>query len=531
MRLRGSLLIILLNVCALIVRGEEYPSETTTLTPCIGAQQILTATQSGDAYRWTKDGQLLPDDSRSVIVQADAPAVYVCQVLEKTVSAKFNLMANGDFEANPPISFSSDYTYAGWDPSQYYSNHGGASNLYAITHDASYFWKDFYRVLPHGGKWFSLFDAGTKGYAWKAETKDNTDLVLEKDSTYLFSYWAAYPNKDPNKSPARLQFVIVCKDASGRSQTYNLGTEHTLGKASPLNAWELIETTWKSPVSSNEVLIGVYDNNTSSSGNDFCLDDIMFQKTTTIDNIVVYENVFVIKPHDCNLPCPTPFEDVQDTVVCDTLLPYQWQGYTFTKPDRVEWIEQSPRGCDSILHVLVLDTVRCLPDPPPSPVCKEDMVYAKWTDVLFCSNADDAYIAWQWYCDGRPLEGETKQFLYFPDTGGKATAASVFHVCARMRSGEEQCSCALPYAAIPRSADTYADASPARLVSRGGTLVLTLSDAAYTALALFCPDGRLVTAVPVKEGENVLSNLPKGFYLVRLTGAERTQWIVRIIVK
>ena len=70
MRLRGSLLIILLSFCALIVRGE-YPSETTTLTPCIGARQILTATQSGDAYRWTKDGQLLPDDRRSLIVQAD----------------------------------------------------------------------------------------------------------------------------------------------------------------------------------------------------------------------------------------------------------------------------------------------------------------------------------------------------------------------------------------------------------------------------------------------------------------------------
>lgn len=48
-----------------------------------------------------------------------------------------------------------------------------------------------------------------------------------------------------------------------------------------------------------------------------------------------------------------------DTTVCDTLLPYRWRDTLFTEPARYEIVYQDKRGCDSLLCILQLDTVRC----------------------------------------------------------------------------------------------------------------------------------------------------------------------------
>lgn len=524
--------IIVLSILSFEKVCCQIPSDTIVRSSvCIGSQQVLTATVAGDAYMWTKDGQPLDFDTRTIIINADETATYVCSIAEKTVSALHNLMANGDFEANPPVGFTSDYQYAGWNPSQYYATHGGASNLYTITQDASYFWKDFYPVRPHGGNYFALFDAGKSGYAWKAETSNNPQLILEKDSAYLFSYWAAYPNKSPNNSPARLQFVIICKDPAGQTHTYNLGAPHTLGNISPLNAWELQEITWIAPVSSAEVTIGVYDQNQSEGGNDFCLDDIMFQKTTMVDNVVIHECVFIIEPHDCTPPCPAVQTDEQSVLLCDTLLPYLWEGYTFTQPDTMQWIEYSPRGCDSILHIRVLDTLHCERPLPPSPVCYDNMLYAKWEDVLFCDNAADMFVSYQWYCNGAPLTGENKQFLYFPSTQGVATQTALFHVCAATLAGEEHCSCQLPYADIPRSADTYNQQPPFRICIVGNRVQINLSDSVWQEYVLFAPNGMLLSVGKLLLGDNWLTIAGEGVYLLRLYSTTGQSQLHKLIAK
>ena len=367
----------------------------------------------------------MDDSSWRILVTETQDATYTCHLISTEVKAENNLMANGDFETNPPSNFTSGYDYAGWDPQQYYNDHAGASNLYAITHDATYFWKDFASVKPHGGNYFALFDAGTSGDAWRASTADNQNLIIEKDSTYLFSYYAAYPNLTANNSPAELQFVIICKDNQGQTHTFNLGSVHKLGQTSPLNAWELREERWTAPFSSNDVTISVYDKNKSSGGNDFCLDDIMFQKTTYIEKTIIKTYIFHLEVCD-NPPCPDPTEhpkqdtavfetdlpiewhgikfeeakkdtvevydeetgcltdrytyeltikpmdppcpeevqtDYRDTTVCDTLMPYTWMGHEFTQADTYSYMEQSDLGCDSIWHVWTLYVVKCCPTP------------------------------------------------------------------------------------------------------------------------------------------------------------------------
>ena len=41
-----------------------------------------------------------------------------------------------------------------------------------------------------------------------------------------------------------------------------------------------------------------------------------------------------------------------------------------------------------------------------------DLMYSKWTDVLFISNADGRFVSYQWYKDGSLMYGETQQRLY-----------------------------------------------------------------------------------------------------------------------
>ena len=558
-------------LCALNNYAQTVKNDTVKL--CIDARGNILQTEriqllENQTYIWIKEQNnvkdTLDEDSWRIMVTETKDATYTCQLISTEVKAENNLMANGDFETNPPSNFTSDYKYAGWDPYQYYNDHGGASNLYAITHDATYFWKDFAQVTPHGGNYFALFDAGTSGDAWRASTADNPNLIIEEDSIYLFSYYAAYPNKAANNSPAILQFVIICKDANGKKQTFNLGNEHKLGQTSPLNAWELREERWKAPFSSNDVTISVYDKNTDSGGNDFCLDDIMFQNTSYIEQKIIKTYIFHLE--DCNNPpcgkpvehqqdtavyekdlpiewhgfvfieakkeivevydeetgcltdryiysltieppCPIVENNIRDTTVCDTLMPYTWEGHEFTQADTISYMEQSERGCDSIWHQWTLNVEKCCPTPiiesDQLTICSNELpytwhnilftaaydsvipnydeqsgcllsrytyrltvrqgveMYAKWTDVIFVRNIDSLYTAYQWYQNGQPIDGATEQFYHDPNglTGR-------YHCVMQTRNGGSEETCPAAFQDLDRSAEHNPGDAPKQLVAQ-----------------------------------------------------------------
>lgn len=570
------LLFVACVLCAQAVFAQTTTVELIEQTLCIDAAGNFLQTEriqltDNQTYIWIREqGSIrdtLDDSSWRILVTETQDATYTCHLISTEVKAENNLMANGDFETNPPSNFTSDYDYAGWDPQQYYNDHGGASNLYAITHDATYFWKDFAKVTPHGGNYFALFDAGTSGDAWRASTADNQNLIIEKDSTYLFSYYAAYPNLTANNSPAELQFVIICKDNQGQTHTFNLGSVHKLGQTSPLNAWELREERWTAPFSSNDVTISVYDKNKSSGGNDFCLDDIMFQKTTYIEKTIIKTYIFHLEVCD-NPPCPDPTEhpkqdtavfetdlpiewhgikfeeakkdtvevydeetgcltdrytyeltikpmdppcpevqtDYRDTTVCDTLMPYTWMGHEFTQADTYSYMEQSDLGCDSIWHVWTLYVVKCCPTPviesDQLTICSNELpytwhnllftaaadsvienydsrdclisrytyrltvkqgieMYGKWTDVIFVSNTDNLYTAYQWYQNGQPINGANEQFYHNPNG-----LSGLYHCVMQTRNGGSAETCPAAFEDIDRSAEHNPGDAPKQLVSQ-----------------------------------------------------------------
>ena len=268
---------------------------------CEGAPDVvLEASIDGDSYLWSTG-----ETTKSISVPSDQSTTYTVEVFAFTHSAKDNLMANGNFEEEvpdgvAPPGFTSSYNYAGkFDPSQYYSDHGGTSNIYAITHNANYFWRDFADIEPHEGNYYAIFDAGREGFAWKATTQDNTSLSVEKDSVYLFSYWVAYPNIQADRSPAILQFQIAYTDPAGEEHTQDLGEPYTLGQEERLNEWYHQEIQWTAPCNSASVTISVVDRNSASSGNDFCLDNILFQRTKVGRTVLAKKDIFTIVSQEC----------------------------------------------------------------------------------------------------------------------------------------------------------------------------------------------------------------------------------------
>lgn len=66
-------------------------------------------------------------------------------------------------------------------------------------------------------------------------------------------------------------------------------------------------------------------------------------------------------------------------------------------------------------------------------------MYSKWTDVLFVSNKDSLFVAYQWYADGVAMAGETQQRLYVPS--GLSGTSTIYHCCMTTTGGETVTTC------------------------------------------------------------------------------------------
>ena len=301
-----------LAVWLLIGNTKEVAANTQTLSLCKDSVVTLTATYNGNnpnvEYHWylaeyngtpLTPPQVLSETGQQIQIKADNKAVYICETVSPQRTTSQNLMKNGDFEDTngatngnttilPPY-FTSSYSFAGWEvpqPSDY-------ENRYTMSHDASHYYNGFLPIKPHGGQWFALFDATANGFAWKAATANNNpNLKIVAGQEYVFSYWVANPNNNNNPT-AQLQFYIEYRDPQNNLVSQNIGTVYDIIDAKN-KGWVQQTVVWTAPESSNDVAIAVKDLVNSSAGNDFCLDDIIFQETTTVQQTVLHTDSFVI---------------------------------------------------------------------------------------------------------------------------------------------------------------------------------------------------------------------------------------------
>ena len=156
------------------------------------------------------------------------------------------------------------------------------------------------------------------------------------------------------------------------------------------------------------------------------------------------------------------------------------------------------------------------------------VVYSKWTDVLLVDNTAGLYTAYQWYEDGKPLEGQTDQVLYMPE-GMYGT-----YTCRMMTADGEIYTCDYVFADIPRSADNrnndpnHITVLPNR-VRMGNAVTVQQSMNETIRLLLMSSTGQRIAEYTQTESTQLVE-MPsvQGIYLLRIDSENnvRTEKIV-----
>ena len=446
----------------LTVPAKGDCENTQTITVCKDEETTLTASVNAEFYLWHSDDPNIDSlTTRSVTIPTDnlGTYTYTVEAYKTIVVAENNLMVGGDFETTN--GFVSDYNYAGTYNAGKYADYytkapeGMRSNLYALVGNTADFWKLFESIDPHSGNYLGLFDAGKDGYAWQAFTdypdisKSNDDLIIEEDSIYYFSYNVAHPNVSKESgSPAILQFVI---SYDGGTTVEPLSEPDTISTDD--HDWHERHVTWKAQKSSMDVMIGVYNlNKNDGVGNDFCLDDIMFQSLSYSSSKKAFTDNFEVIVRDCE-NCPDITPTTSDTTICQDELPYTWHGHTFNAAGTwTETIISKVTACDSIITNYALHTKDCT-------VPCEIQIYRKWNDFLFVDNSDSIYTSFQWYYQQTPIEGATQQYYRVPDP---ANQTGEFYV---LLNGDIE-TCTTTLADATRSATIYPAEKNKNLVAK-----------------------------------------------------------------
>lgn len=183
-----------------------------------------------------------------------------------------NIIENGGFEdisnACPYNGFTSDYECYKVDES---FNLGLTyRGFMRVTKN------DTYGITPASGTYMLECDGDlNEKAAWMASTANNPRLEIKKGTQYQFSYKAAMLG---NINNPKLTFYI---EYNGKKDV--LVTEQELPNDSKWHTYgEGIY--WTAPEDCNNVTLSLVDKCNSNSGNDFCLDDIMFQPLVSAPN-------------------------------------------------------------------------------------------------------------------------------------------------------------------------------------------------------------------------------------------------------
>ena len=145
------------------------------------------------------------------------------------------------------------------------------------------------------------------------------------------------------------------------------------------------------------------------------------------------------------------------------------------------------------------------------------LLYRKWNDVLFVNNRDSLFAAYQWYHNGKLMDGEIYQCLYDPNG-----LSGLYYCEMTTTEGEKWQTCEEDYASVQRSADVSkqetAQILPNPVRANQDITILRTGDLS-AQMSTYTITGELVGQEMV-EGEKVIIRAPKqtGVYLIRIDG-------------
>ena len=247
-----SLLLLAMCLCAgLFARAASYTgfkpaAIALTDTSVCGSSATLNATSGLTNYKWSTGAT-----TQSITVSSSGAYWW------ETIDYANNKVANGSFSAGN-IGFSSSYIVP---PGIQNSSLLFPEGTYAITSNPRNVHSGFASFYDHTvgtsiGKMMVINGASTANVTVWSE-----NITVTPNTTYVFSVWfaSAHPN-----SPGQLNFSINGSQLGSTIQLTN-----TTG------LWQNFTTTWSSG-SSTTATIGLVNQNTAASGNDFAMDDVVF---------------------------------------------------------------------------------------------------------------------------------------------------------------------------------------------------------------------------------------------------------------
>lgn len=562
--------------------------ETATLDPA-GANYT-------NKHVWYIDGKQTDKQGKQTSKAFNEPNVtrYMYREFNPPAGDMNDMMSNGGYETNDESFYGtlgskstiSDYNFWG-----IYSNTGSeaidfytnttinpqkwADNGFAVVKNANNFFYTFAKVTPREGQYFAMFDAAKDDKAgkkaWYATTAKNPNLKLKKGTTYLFSFWAANINNyGEMDNAAKLQFQI---EYNGKTPE-KLGKELDFGSAEfRNNRWHQCSATYTATEDADNVTISVINLNPSSlnTGNDFALDDIQFRAVSSATRSVRIQQVFEVQTHEPHvftlaataqpMDCDQTDYTVSLTVTYDNpkgklvikdmttdhvlfneavpAVGADWdKKKTKTIAVKVEGLEPVEHRYKAYFDEWDKSFAEATSNAPQfSSCCVEGVLYSKWENVLFVSNAGNIYTAYQWYKNDQKLQGETKQRYYTGSTPMAGTSDTYFCEVTR-RDGTVERTCAHTFDECPRSADhTAVDA-----IGSDGFAVYPTQAAAGTAVTvsktypgivradLLAITGQVVRSVTLSaDATTIVMPETAGLYLLQLQ-ATTTQTTIKINV-
>ena len=300
------------------------PLPEITLSPdttiIFGASALLWAS-GADYYQWFPTDGLSDPNSATPLASPLQPTCY--QVTGYAAPAEQdNVVVNGGFEAGY-TGFTTDYNYVA-NPSQHNLGFGN----FVINEDAHNVWP-----LQH-----------QYGYGG-----DGLFMIVDGASTPNATVWSQTVNVQPNTSyDFSAQIVSLCASDISVARLQFVVNGVQLGPVfeapSTLYQWVKFHDFWDSG-NDTVATITILNQNTNGQGNDFGLDDIVF---APMPECFVTDSV-----------CVSVIYNVVDTMtICESELPYEWNGVTFTQAGTQTTTLVAATGADSVvtmtLHVNAL---------------------------------------------------------------------------------------------------------------------------------------------------------------------------------
>lgn len=528
--------------------------------------------------------------------------VYVYKEFNPPAGDMKDMIGNGGYDTTDVSiygtkgqkSLISDYMFWGQYPQtdatdiNFYHNttinpSGWDNNGFAVVKNANNFFHTYAKITAHERQYFGLFDAatGTAGgnkKAWYTTTAQNPNLKLQKGTTYLFSFWAANINNyGEMDNAARLQFQI---EYNGK--TKKLGEVLDLGTAEfHNNVWHQCSSTFLADEDAASVTISVMNLNTDAIryGNDFALDDIQFRAVSSQSRAVRTQQQFIVRTHEPHLyslktsvgsmPCDSMRYPVTLTIEYDNPL-----GKLVVRDETAntellnaellaagatpDWDKHKTKQISFVLDTLTAathtykayfaertqvettgtSTAPAFTPCPPEITCLEGVMYRKWDNVLFVSNADSVYHAYQWYKNSARLNGETKQYLYLPSASMSGTTDLYSCEMVRRADGKTERTCEHTFDETPASATAddemvvldQVTVSPT-LLRTGATITIMQPTAQVLTVTMLSMDGTLLLNETITERQHRLTApAGAGLYLLQLqqAGSLRAMKIVVI---